>query len=80
MVNGSVGLNVDVLKDMCLETALVVNGEPQGKIVIGGDGAHERLAGWIVERVEAATGVRLEVGFQDFKIFAVHFGRAAPGV
>ncbi len=60
-MNGSVGLNVDVLKDMCLETALVVNGEPQGKIVIGGDGAHERLAGWIVERVEAATGVRLEV-------------------
>ena len=69
--NRSVGLKVGVLKDMCLETVLVVNGEPQAKIVIGGDGAHERLAGRIVERIEAATGARLEV---------VRAGDAAAGM
>lgn len=61
MNNGPTGLKVDVLKDMCPETALVVNGNPQAKVVIGEDGTHARQADRIVERVEAATGARLEV-------------------
>ncbi len=61
MNNGPTGLKVDVLKDMCPETALVVNCEPEAKIVVGGDATHARQAARIVERVEAATGARLEV-------------------
>lgn len=61
MKNEPVGPKVDALKDMCLETPLVVNGEPQAKVVIGGEVAHARQADRIVERVEAATGARLEV-------------------
>ncbi|MDE3001343.1 MAG: hypothetical protein OXU79_19885, partial [Gemmatimonadota bacterium] len=61
MNRGSVGLNVDALKDMCLETALVVDGEPRAKVVTGGDATHARQADRIVDRVVAATGARLEV-------------------
>ena len=61
MNNGPVGLKVEALKAMCFDTALVVDGEPQATIVIGGDGAHARHADRIVERVKSATGARLEV-------------------
>ena len=61
MKNEPVGLRVDLLKDMCPETALVVNGEPLATIVIGADVVQERQAKRIVDRVEAATGARLAV-------------------
>ncbi len=57
----SVGLKVDKLKDMRLETVLAADGRPGGKIVIGDSHAHRRLAVRIVERIEAATGARLPV-------------------
>ena len=40
---GSVGLKVDALKDMCLETTLVADGKPEGAIVIGDDPVHKLL-------------------------------------
>ncbi len=58
---GSVGLKIDALKDMHLETALVADGQPAGRLVIGDNPAHERLAERIAERIQAATGVRLPV-------------------
>ena len=61
MKNGPVGLKVEALKAMCLDTALAVDGEPQATVVIGGDGAHARHADRIVERVKSATGARLDV-------------------
>ncbi|MCY3766539.1 MAG: hypothetical protein OXH06_14065 [Gemmatimonadetes bacterium] len=61
MNNGPTGLKVNVLKDMRPETAVVLNGETKAKVVIGGDGTHTRQAARVVERVEAATGARLEV-------------------
>lgn len=57
----SVGLKVDELKDMHLETVLAADGRPEGKIVIGDSPAQRRLAVRIVERIEAATGARLPV-------------------
>ena len=61
MKNGPVGLKVDLLKDMCPETALVVNGEPQAKVVIGEGAVQARQANRIVERVASATGAHLDV-------------------
>ncbi len=55
------GLKIDALKEMHLETALVVDGEARGKIAVGGDAAHGQLAEQIAEGIEAATGARLEV-------------------
>lgn len=57
----SVGLKVDELKDMHMETVLATDGRPGGKIVIGDSPAHRRLAVRVVERIEAATGARLPV-------------------
>ena len=58
---GSVGLNIDTLKEMHIETVLAANGEPGGKIVIGDHPAHERQAERIAEKIEAATSARLPV-------------------
>ena len=58
---GTKGLKIEALKEMCLETTLVVEGEPQAQIVIGLDPVHERLAVRIADGVEAATGARLEI-------------------
>ncbi len=55
------GLEIDALKDMCLETTLVANGEPTGAIVIGDDPEHGEIAKKIVERVAEATGAQLPV-------------------
>ena len=58
---GSIGLKIDALKDMHLETVLVADGHPAGRLVIGNNPAHRRLAERIAERIQAATGVRLPV-------------------
>ena len=58
---GSVGLKIDELKDMHLETRLAVDGRPAGKIVIGDSPVQRRLADQIVERIEDTTGARLPV-------------------
>ncbi len=58
---GSVGLKVDKLKDMHLETVLAAGGQPGGKIVIGDSPAQRRPADRIVERIEETTGARLPV-------------------
>ena len=54
------GLKIDALKEMHLETALVVDGEARGKIAVGRDGSHGRLAERIAERIElyGMNGIR----------------------
>ena len=56
---GSVGLKIDTLKEMHLETVLAADGDASAKIVIGDTSAHERQAERIATRIEAATGARL---------------------
>ncbi|MDE2998396.1 MAG: VCBS repeat-containing protein [Gemmatimonadota bacterium] len=58
---GSVGLKIDKLKDMHLETVLAAGGQPGGKIVIGDGASQQHLADRIVERIEETTGARLPV-------------------
>ena len=58
---GSVGLKIDTLKPMHLETVLAADGDASAKIVIGDHPAHERQAERIAEVIEAATGARLPV-------------------
>ncbi len=58
---GSIGLKIDALKRMHLETVLAADGEPGGKIVIGENPEHQRQAQRIVERIQSATGARLPV-------------------
>ena len=41
---GPVGLKIDTLKQMHLETVLAADGEPGGKIVIGENPEHQRQA------------------------------------
>ncbi|MDP6776393.1 MAG: hypothetical protein QGI83_06480, partial [Candidatus Latescibacteria bacterium] len=58
---GTMGLKIEALKDMCLETDLVVGDEPHARIVIGNNGLHERLAEEIAKGIETALGARLEI-------------------
>ena len=62
---GSVGLKIDTLKRMHLETVLAADGEPGGKIVIGENPEHQRQAQRIMECIQSATGVRLPVVCAD---------------
>ena len=58
---GSVGLKINALKDMTLETVLADGGKAQATIVVGDDATHARLADRIVKRIEGTTGARLPV-------------------